>query len=161
MMVGGGSIKAMHLDVAQVDAGSSPARHSGYRSACRTSRGFWTGMRVPPRGGVCICGLCDTWCYEYPQHHHMVVPKNRGIRLDVWWNLVPLHDYCHGLAHGGYRELLLSRLCVRLGGWEPGEEPASGALRQGYLWLEEQLEALELVQEHLIPDVEVLIPYLP
>lgn len=57
------------------------------------------------------CPVCDSYFYSAPDLHHLLVPRNYGVTLNVWWNCVPLHHgSCHERAHGSARPALLIEL---------------------------------------------------
>jgi hypothetical protein len=90
-----------------------------------------------PRGAIGVCAGCDGLLFGEPDAHHLIVPKNHGVRIDYWWNLVPLHQYmCHPQAHTKEgRDAIIRKLYRRLVARIPG-------VTNGHQWIQDRIQEL-------------------
>ena len=89
-----------------------PAQH--YYLNKLTSIRFWAYGNRLPKEAMGWCPWCQGFFFTAPSAHHLVIPRNYGVRVDSWWNLVPLHEECHKAAHAGGRDQLIEYLYLLL-----------------------------------------------
>lgn len=118
-----------------------------YLDAKLESIRFWkqgiNGLPWNVHSVCCVCGKWFTTPGDGPHAHHGIIPRNRGVTVNLWWNLFPACPHCHmNVLHSrqGMQSAKM-RLYKKISKQILGDNPSRWV--RGEAWIEEQIAKLE------------------